>query len=117
MDYSVLAEYYEKLESISSKLAKTDILAELFKKTPSEELPKVVLLIQGIVFPRFSGYELGIAVQMMIKAISKTTGLGDEKVEEIFTKTGDLGLTAEKCVEEKKQSTLATKKLSIENVV
>src|SRR5438876_1089864 len=47
MDYSVLADYYEKLESVSSKLKKRDILAELFRITPTEELPKVVLLVQG----------------------------------------------------------------------
>lgn len=116
MDYSILAEYYEKLESTSSKLKKTEILAELFKKTPANLLPKLVLLIQGIVFPKFSGYELGIATQMMIKAISKATGFSVESVEEKFKKTGDLGLTAEECIKSKKQSTLLRKKLSIDFV-
>lgn len=116
MDYSVLAELYEKLESVSSKLAKTDILAEFLKKVPAEDLSKVVLLMQGRVFPSHSAYELGIASQMMIKSISKTTGLTTSIVEEKFKKTGDLGLTVEQCIESKKQVTLLKKKLTISHV-
>lgn len=114
MDYSILADNYEKLESISSKLAKTDILADLFKKTPTEDLPKLVLLVQGIVFPHFSGNELGIATQMMIKAISKASGFKEKEIEDKFKKTGDLGIVAEEVVKSKKQSTLLKKKLTID---
>ena len=116
MDYSVLADYYEKLESVSSKLKKRDILAELFRITPTEELPKVVLLVQGIVFPRFADHELGVAVQMMIKAISKSSGVSMRDVENKFKETGDLGSTAEYCIKSRKQSTLLRKKLTVDNV-
>ncbi len=116
MDYSALAEKYEKLESVSSKLTKTDIAAEFLKSVPSSELSKIVLLLQGIVYPLYSGYELGIATQMMIKAIAKASGFSTTKVEEIFKKTGDLGLTAEQCVLSKKQSSLLKRKLTIDHV-
>lgn len=116
MDYLVLAETYEKLESVSSKLKKTEILAEFFKKTPTDELPKVVLLIQGIVFPKFTGYELGIAVQMMIRAISKTTGYKSGDVENKFKKNGDLGLAVEELIKAKKQTVLFKKRLTLDFV-
>ncbi len=116
MDYSILAETYEKLEKISAKLKKTDILAELFSKTPTELLPKVVLLVSGKVFPAYSQYELGVANQLMIRAISKTTGIEAKKIEEMFKEEGDLGLVAEKCVEKRKQATLFKKKLTVEKV-
>ena len=90
MDYSVLADNYEKLESISSKLKKTEILAELFSKTSNDELPKVVFLVQGLVYPKFTGLELGIATQMMMRAISKASGFNLNDVENKFKKTGDL---------------------------
>ena len=73
MDYINLAETYEKLENVSSKLKKTDILAELFSKVSSNDLPKIVLLCQGIVYPKYHMMELGIASQLMIRAISKAT--------------------------------------------
>jgi len=116
MDYSLLSEYYERLESVSSKLKKTEILAELFKKTPTEELGNVVLLISGRVFPSFSQLELGVARQMMIKAISKSSGFSQEEVEEKFKKTGDLGLAAEQCFSSRKQMTLLKKKLTVTSV-
>jgi len=116
MDYSVLTNIYEKLEAVSSKLKKAEILAELFKKTPSESLEQVVMLVQGNVYSQDTGLELGIAGQMMIKAISKATGFTVEDVEEKFKKTGDLGITAEQCIKNRKQSTLSRKKLTVDIV-
>lgn len=117
MNYSILAGIYEKLESVASKLAKTDIIAEFLESVPSNELSKLVLLLQGRVYPSYSESELGIATQMMIKAISKASGISSEKVEDIFKKTGDLGLSAEQCVKTKKQSSLLKKKLTVDYVV
>jgi len=116
MDYSILVKAYKELESVSAKLKKTEILARLFSQTPSEELNKVVLLAQGLVYPKYTGLELGIATQMMIKAISKATGLKPEIIEGKFKKTGDLGLAAEECIKSKKQVTLFTKKLTVDFV-
>ncbi|MBI1978446.1 MAG: ATP-dependent DNA ligase [Candidatus Aenigmarchaeota archaeon] len=116
MEYSILADIYEKLENVSSKLAKADIIAKFLKSVQSNELSKIVLLLQGRVFPSYSEYELGIATQMMIKAISKSSGLSSEKVDGIFKKTGDLGLTAERCVAGRSQTILLKKKLSSDHV-
>jgi DNA ligase-1 len=116
MDYLNLVEYYKKLEGVSAKLEKTHILAKLFKEVSLNELDKVVLLVQGTVFPKFTGYELGIATQMMIRAISKATGISTDKIEKEFAKIGDLGLVAEKCVKERKQVVLFSKRLTIEKV-
>jgi DNA ligase-1 len=116
MDYSVLADYYEKLEKISAKLKKTEILAELFRKAETEELPRIVLLVQGIVYPKFTQLELGIATQMMMKAISKASGFKPEEIEKRFARLGDLGLVAEECVKSRKQVTLLTRKLTVKFV-
>jgi DNA ligase-1 len=116
MEYSILADAYEKLESVSSKLEKTHILADLFLKTPSNDLPKVALLVVGRVFPVYSEYELGIATQMMIKAISKATGFSSGDIEKRFKKNGDLGLTAEGCIKSRKQVILFKRKLTIDFV-
>lgn len=117
MEYFVLAETYEKLESVSSKLEKTRIVAELLSKTPAELLPKLVLLCLGRVFPSYYQLELGIATQMMMRAVSRATGFSINEIEEIFKKTGDLGLTAEKCLEKKKQVSLFKKKLTVDYVL
>ena len=111
-----MSDTYENLEEVSSKLKKTDILAELFSKTSTEDLPKIVLLVQGIVYQKYEQLELGIATQMMIRAISKGTGFSSEEVEEKFKKTGDLGLSAEQCIKSRKQSVLLKRKLTVDFV-
>ncbi len=116
MEYSKLAERYEKLESVPSKLAKTDIIAEFLRQVPSRELPEIVSLLQGRVFPTSSEYELGVATQMMIKAISKASGFSIGKVEDVFKRTGDLGLATEQCIRSKKQASLLKRKLTVEHV-
>ena len=116
MDYSVLADYYEKLEKVSAKLKKTEILAELFKNVETEELPRIVLLVQGIVYPKFTQLELGIATQMMIRAISKASGFNPDEIEKRFARLGDLGLVAEECIKSRKQATLLAKKLTVKFV-
>lgn len=116
MEYSTLAEFYERLESVSAKLKKTDILAELFLKASTEELPKVVLLVQGIVYPKFTQMELGIATQMIIRAISRAAGFKTDEIEEMFAKLGDLGLVTEECMKSKKQAALLKKKLTVDYV-
>jgi DNA ligase-1 len=116
MEYSILADTYEELEKTSSKLEKTRVLSELFLKTPSAKLPRTVLLAAGRVFPAYSESELGIATQMMIKAISKATGFSSKDVEMKFKKTGDLGLAAENCIKLRKQIVLLKRKLTVDNV-
>ena len=116
MEYLALAQIYERLEEVSAKLKKTEILAEFFKRVPAEELPKIVLLVQGIVYPKFTQMELGIATQMMIRAISKAAGLKPDEIEDRFAKIGDLGLVAEEYMKSRKQTALLTEKLTVDFV-
>lgn len=116
MDYERLSEYYERLEHTSSKLGKRDIIAEILKETPDNELEKVVLLLTGRVFPSHSSEELGIASKMMIRAIQKSTGFSESKIVKEFKISGDLGIVAEKLVKSKKQATLMKRKLDVDCV-
>ena len=45
MDYSILAESFEKMESTRMRLELTQFLVELFEKTPQEVISKIVYLI------------------------------------------------------------------------
>ena len=116
MEYSILADIYEKLESTSAKLGKRDILADLFSKTPKDKLPIVTLLITGRVFPSYSPHELGIASQMIKRSIQKATGFSEKDITEKFKKSGDLGLVAEDCIKSRKQVILLKKKLTVNHV-
>ncbi|QOJ79590.1 ATP-dependent DNA ligase [Infirmifilum lucidum] len=105
LPYSVLVEFYEKIESTSSRLAMTDYLVALFKKTPVEVLDKVVYLTQGQLRPDYEGVELGVAEKLTLRAISKATGVPLKTVEELYKKVGDPGLVAEQLLSRPKQAT------------
>jgi len=116
MDYEKLADTYEKLEKTSAKLGKRDILAELIKKAPEDDLDKVALLITGRVFPVSAQEELGIASKMMMRAISKSTGFPEKNIVKEFKESGDLGIVAEKLVKSKRQSILMKRELTVDHV-
>ena len=94
MEYSILAESFEKMELTRKRLELTQLLVELFEKTPQEVISKIVYLIQGKLRPDFEGVELGVAEKLAIRAISKSSGIAIKKIEDEYTKGGDLGHAA-----------------------
>ncbi len=116
MKYLILAETYSELEKVPSKLKKTEIIANLFRETPASLLEAVTLLIQGRVFPSWSEKEIGVAEQLMIKAVAKANGVSTEDVVRDYKKSGDLGLTVETLVGKKRQRTLGAEQLTVKKV-
>jgi DNA ligase-1 len=95
MKFRVVAEYFDKLEEISSRLQLSATLADLFRVTEKTVLDKVVYLIQGKLWPDFSGLpEIGLGEKLLIKAIALGTGRDEKEVEITLRKTGDLGEVA-----------------------
>ncbi len=113
MEYIVLARVYAELENTPAKLEKTGMIAELLKGCDRDDLPRVVMLLQGRVFPTWSDKEIGIATQLMIKAISRNTGFSEKMIMGKFRESGDLGLVTEDLVSRKKQSTLFSRNLTV----
>ena len=116
MEYSILAESFEKMESTRKRLELTQFLVELFEKTPHEVISKIVYLIQGKLRPDFEGIELGVAEKLAIRAISKSSGITIKKIEEEYNKGGDLGHAAEIILEQKTQTTFLMENITVERV-
>ncbi|QXJ30487.1 ATP-dependent DNA ligase [Saccharolobus shibatae] len=105
MEFKVIAEYFDKLEKISSRLQLTALLADLLSKSDKAIIDKVVYIIQGKLWPDFLGYpELGIGEKFLIKAISIATNTDENSVENLYKSTGDLGEVARR-LKSKQQST------------
>lgn len=115
MRYSKLVNFYQKLEATTKKLEKRDILAELYMQCSEEELPKVVLLSMGTVFPH-GGLELGIASEMMKRVIARVAGVTETQITKNYKETGDLGLTTEHFIKNRKQVTLGRRELEVEKI-
>ncbi|MEM3838194.1 MAG: ATP-dependent DNA ligase [Fervidicoccaceae archaeon] len=104
MEFEILARTFDELERISSRIALTNALVDLFKQTPKEEIRKVVYLIQGRLWPDWKGLpELGVAEKLLIKALSMATNTREEEVEKLFKEAGDLGKVAEQLKKTKAQ--------------
>jgi len=116
MEFSIIAEIFEKMEKTSKRTELTEILVELLQKTPKKIIPIIVYLLQGIIRPNFEGVELGIAEKLAIRAISKSSGLPIKKIEDGYRDDGDLGITASNILKLKTQTTFTAEKITIERV-
>jgi len=100
MRFRKLAEYFEKLESTSSRLFLIEILSDLFKNiTSPEEVEKVCYLVQGRIAPFFEATEIGMADKTVAKAIVLAYRSSLEQVLKLNNKLGDMGLVVNKIAE------------------
>jgi len=75
LPFMVLAEAFQKMEEITGRNALTDMLIDIFKRSPPGVLGEIVYLIQGKLYPDFMGVELGIGEKLLLRSISLATGL------------------------------------------
>ena len=117
LEYTVIADAYERIEATTKRLEMTDLLVELLKKTPKSKIGKVVYLTQGKIYPDFVGLEIGVAEKLAVKALSRASGIKNVELFKLLAKIGDIGEVTEKVIKTKKQSTLgAPKTLTVERV-
>jgi DNA ligase 1 len=116
MKYSELVEVYNKLESTTKRLDKIYVISQFLRKASEAEVDIIVLLLQGIIFPKYDERKIGVAGRLVLKALNTATGIEIEKIENEWKKIGDIGEVAEKLVAKKKQITLFSLDLSIKKV-
>ncbi|MGB9830895.1 MAG: DNA ligase, partial [Fervidicoccus fontis] len=105
MDFEIIARTFDALEKISSRIALTNALVDLFKQTSKDEVKIVVYLIQGRLWPDWKGMpEIGVAEKLLIKAASIALNVKEEQINKIYKEVGDLG----KAIEQIKASKDAT---------
>ena len=116
MQYQKLAEVYEKASSTTKRLEKTDILSEFLKELKKDE-SEVLYLLLGDVYASYDERKLGMSNQLVIKALTKATGISKDKIISEWKDIGDIGLVAEKVIKKKQQATLGHKSLTIKKVI
>ena len=116
MDYSVIADAYEKIEATTKRLEMTSLLMDLLKNTPKEVIAKVVYLTQGKIYPDFVGVEIGVAEKLAVKALIRASGRSENEIIADLRKSGDIGETAQNFLSKRKQVTFGQKKLTVERV-
>jgi DNA ligase-1 len=95
MKFSRLADYFAKIESTTSRLEITHLLAAVFQELNPDELRKTIYLLQGRVAPSFIKIEFGMAEKTVLKSIIQALSLERRLFEKQYQKIGDLGKTVE----------------------
>ena len=116
MRYEKLAELYEELSATTKRLEKTRILSKFLKHLDIKD-KNVLYLLLGDIYPEYDERRIGISNQLVIKTISKATGIEDKKVVHEWKEIGDLGKVAQILTAKKKQSTLHRHILTTEKVI
>ena len=117
MLFSEIANTFAALESTSSRLEMTDILAKSFKGMDPSDLRNTIYLSQGLLHPDFYPEKLGMADKLILQAISSVSGNSVDKVEKMWIKEGDTGTVAEELVRNKKQMSLFSEELTLDTVL
>lgn len=106
----------EDIEKTRSRLEMMDKISSLFKETTSDEIDKIIYILQGKLAPEHKGINLGFGERLVEQAIAKAMGYDLSKVQEMYSKLGDLGDVAEELAKKKKQTSLFSEELTIEKV-
>lgn len=116
MDFLKLCTYFEQILATSKRLEKTKLIAKLLKETPDKSMEQIVLLLRGRVFPVWDNRKLGVSSRQIISTIKSISGDSIETIEREWKKTGDLGITAQNLLKDKKQKTLFQTNYSLNEI-
>ncbi|MBN1377129.1 ATP-dependent DNA ligase [Candidatus Woesearchaeota archaeon] len=116
MKYSDLVKIYEQLESTTKRLEKINCLSDFLRNLDKKELEKIILLVQGKIFPDWNETKIGVSSQLVIKALKVATGKREKDIINEWKNTGDLGEAAASLVNKKSQFTLISKDLTVDKV-
>jgi DNA ligase-1 len=116
VDFSTIVDTFEQMDQTSSRLALTEFLVHLLKKTPIDIIDKVIYLIQGKLYPDYEGIELGLAEKMALRSLGNSIGIDIATLVEVYRKTGDIGDSAQELMKKKNQTTLFGEKMTVERV-
>jgi len=91
MKFKRFSQHLKRIEDKASRLAMTEILAELLEEASSEEVDQLVYLALGRLRPNFEAVVFNLSEKMMLRVISAAYNRPVEEVKKEFKIKGDLG--------------------------
>lgn len=102
-----LATLFAHLERTSSSTAMIDSLARFLPKLSPEDVRITAYLLSGKVGPSFSAPEFGMAEKLVTRAVAEVFDAPIARVAHMATRSGDLGLVAERLAGSKRGARLS----------
>ena len=110
------AKTCREIEKISSRLAMTDLLAEVFPQIADDELSIFVRFARGKLFPDWSAEKLNFGPSLLYEALAYVIGKKREDVVRAINSSGDAGEVVEELLNKKQQTTFFTEDLELADV-
>lgn len=94
MKFSHVAECFDRIESLSSRLEITHLLATLLKEATPHEASLIAYLSLGELSAPYHGAHFNVATKTLIKVIAQVFEKAPSTIQEAMKKMGDIGLVA-----------------------
>ncbi len=111
MKFSLVIDYFEKLDATSSRLEKANLLSSLFEKCPNDQIDKLVYFCQGCLGPKYKTQEMNLGLANLLNVFAQYVGQTTSKIKQEFDNLGDVGLLVEKTTTTSLQKNLFLKDL------
>ena len=92
MYFKTVAETFENLSTVSSRMSMTKMLAELLQAATPQEAEIICNLSLGLLRPPYKGTQFNFAHKNLIKIFADLLNISQEAVEQQAKLSGDLGL-------------------------
>ncbi len=117
MLFKNFAEFCNVVEKISSTIELASKVAALMKSAEDDEdLYNISLFLMGKVYPPWDERELGVGIGLIYEALENVSGIKKSKIEDLVREHGDLGIAAEKVLQNRAMVTLSSEELTIKRV-
>lgn len=91
MKFLNLVEYLEQMEQETGRIKLEKICTDVLKEADSEDITKLVYLLQGELGPSHLGIEIGMSEKLLLQAINDDN---NDDMKNLLKTSGDLGVVA-----------------------
>lgn len=116
MRYEELCERFEILSNEAKYLEKNDIIIELLKETPPQDMRSMAKLVLGQIYEDIEQKNLDFGEKMCEMALVTASGWAGWEVKGVIKEKGDIGEATEFLIENKRQFNLIPEDLTLNRV-
>ena len=106
MNFNDLSVKLDEISENSSLLKKVDIISKLLSNSHERDITNIIYILQGKFAPEYEKIKLGISNKLILKSLSKVSGISMELIEKMWGDVGDIGQLSYDIIKSKKQNNL-----------
>ncbi len=111
MNFNELSVKLDEISQNSSLLKKVDIISELLSNSDEKDIKNILYILQGKFAPEYEKIKLGISNKLILKSLSKVSGMNIDIIEKKWGDIGDIGELSYEIIKSKQQNNLFQDKL------